>query len=41
MANNGPNTNSSQFFLTYAAQPNLDLKYTVFGRYTTLNKNLF
>lgn len=32
MANNGPNTNASQFFVTYAAQPQLDLKYTLFGR---------
>ncbi len=32
MANSGPNSNQSQFFITYAAQPSLDLKYTVFGR---------
>lgn len=31
MANSGPNSNQSQFFFTYAAQPHLDLKYTLFG----------
>ena len=32
MANSGPNTNGSQFFLTYAKQPHLNGLYTVFGK---------
>lgn len=35
MANSGPNTNSSQFFITEVAKPELNGHYTIFGQCDT------
>jgi cyclophilin family peptidyl-prolyl cis-trans isomerase len=41
MANKGPNTNGSQFFIAYNKAAHLNKKYTVFGRYVRAHSHTY
>jgi peptidyl-prolyl cis-trans isomerase-like 3 len=41
MANNGPDSNGSQFFISYSAQPHLNNQYTIIGQVNLFHRFVF